>query len=464
MAEASRLPPVSAMLNLERLTALVETDEIDTVIVAFPDHYGRLHGKRFDAGFFVEETHEHGTHACDYLLTADMEMEPVAGYDYANWDLGYGDFHLVPDMATMRRADWLPGSAIVICDVVDPETHEPVGVAPRTVLKNQIERAAEAGFMLKAASELEYFVFEDSYRDAATAGYNDLTPVGWYREDYHLLQGGREEAYTGAVRRHLGRSGVPVESSKGEWGRGQHELNIRYAEVLTMADRHSVMKLAMKDVADVQGISVTFMAKPRSDDAGSSCHLHMSLWAGADNAFSGVGPGSSDATNEFRWFLGGLMAQLPELMVCFAPTVNSYKRFEDGSWAPTRIAWSHDNRSAAFRVVGSDRSRRIECRVPGADCNPYLAYAAALAAGLSGIAARREPPEPFSGDGYSDVDLPSLPSSLRDATDRFERSEFARSAFGEEAHSHYAHFFRSEQEAFDREVTDWERRRYFERI
>ncbi len=453
------------MLTPAQLQEHVSADEIDTVIVAFSDHYGRLHGKRFDAEFFVEQAAEHGTHGCDYLLTVDMEMEPVPGYEYANWELGYGDFHMVPDLSTLRVANWLEGSAIVLCDLEDDATHEPVAVAPRSILRRQVDRLAAMGYRAEAASELEYYLYKDSYEDAAERRYADLKPAGWYIEDYHLLQGAREEPYTRAVRRHLSRSGIPVENSKGEWGRGQHEVNIRYCDVLEMADRHSLMKLCMKDIAEAQGVSVTFMAKPDAGEAGSSCHLHTSLWSEGGNAFPGshrLGPVSG--SDEFRWFLGGWMERLPDLLVFFAPTVNSYKRFQDGSWAPTRIAWSYDNRTAGFRVVGSDQSLRIECRVPGADVNPYLAYAAVLAAGIDGIERQVEPPDIFEGDVYQAGDLPRVAHTLRDALADFATSEFAPQAFGEDVHRHYSHFFQVEQRAYDNAVTDWERWRYFERI
>ena len=453
------------LLSIDELRNLVEADEIDTVVVGFTDHYGRLHGKRFDAGFFLEDVHSAGTHACSYLLTVDMEMEPVPGFSYANWEKGYGDFHMVPDMATLRLADWLPRTAVVLCDLHDTTTHEPVAVAPRSILRRQLERAAAMGYSAQAASELEYFIFEDGYRAAAEAGYANLRPVGWYIEDYHLLQGTREEPYNGAVRRHLARSGIPVETSKGEWGRGQHEMNIRYAEVLEMADRHVLMKQCMKETADALGLSITFMAKPHADEAGSSCHIHVSLWRDDTNAFPGeIAIGPLEVSDEFRWFLGGWMDKVAELIVLFAPTINSYKRFQDESWAPTRIAWSSDNRTAGFRIVGSGPSLRIECRIPGADVNPYLAYAAMLAAGLDGIENQIEPPEIFEGDVYAAGELPAVPATLRDGVALFAKSEFAMKALGADVHEHYRHFFEVELAAYDNAVTDWERQRYFERI
>ena len=453
------------MLTLEVLTAKVEAEEIETVILAFPDHYGRLMGKRVDAEFFLNEAARQGTHACNYLLTVDMEMEPVAGYRFANWELGYGDFHLAPDMKTLRDASWLDKTALVICDLEDEASHQPVDVAPRSILRRQLQRAAALGYEVNAASELEYYIYEDSYRQAHDQGYADLSPMGWYLEDYHLLQGTREEPFTAAARYHLKHSGIPVENSKGEWGMGQHELNIRYADLLSMADRHVVMKHCLKEIADGLGSSVTFMAKPQAGQAGSSCHIHLSLFDGESNAFAGdkaLGPVA--ASDVFRWFLGGWMARLQDMMVFYAPTINSYKRYEDGSWAPTRIAWSYDNRTAGFRVVGKGESLRIECRVPGADCNPYLAYAAALASGLDGIANQIEPPELFEGDIYAARHLPRVPYTLEEALDNFESSDFAKKAFGADVTEHYSHFYRSEIESFRSAVTDWERKRYFERI
>ena len=452
-------------LGLDALASLVQAGEVDTVLVVFTDLYGRFMGKRFDAGFFLEQVARDGTHACDYLLTVDMEMEPVPGYAFANWELGYGDVHVVPDLATLRRASWLDRTALVLCDLVAERTHAPVAQGPRSILKRQVEAAREAGYAVAAASELEFYAFEDGYRSAAEKGYAGLTSTGWYLEDYHVLQATRLEKLNAEVRRHLRDSGVPVESTKGEWGLGQHELNVRYGEAIEMADRHSILKQCTKEVADRLGMSVTFMAKLAQDRAGSSCHVHLSLWRGGTNAFAGDRElGAIRCSDVFRWFLGGWIARVPDVMVCYAPTVNSYKRYQAASWAPTRLAWSHDNRTAGFRIVGSGASLRIECRIPGADANPYLAFAAAIASGLDGVAAKTEPPPMFSGDAYSARDLPRVPATLRDATELFAASEFAHRAFGADVVEHYAHFFRSEQAAYDAAVTDWERKRYFERI
>ncbi|MCC6539335.1 MAG: glutamine synthetase [Bryobacterales bacterium] len=442
---------MTGKLTLSELKARARRGEIETVIAAFTDHYGRLLGKRFSAAFFLEEVAGHGTHACDYLLTTDMEMNPVAGYSFANWELGYGDFHLVPDLPTLHVASWLDKTALVHCNV------EGVDEAPRSILRGQIEAAAKAGYGAMAATELEYYAYRNSYRDAAKTGYAQLEPLGHYLEDYHLLQGARSEFYTAAVRRHLEASGIPVENSKGEWGLGQHEVNVRYAEVLAMADRHMSFKQCCKELADALGISVTFMPKPFEGQAGSSCHIHLSLWKGRRNVFA-------NDSDLFRWFLGGWIQHAPEFMVFYAPTINSYKRYEDMSWAPTRLAWSRDNRTAGFRVVGHGASQRIECRIPGADANPYLALAASLASGLDGIRRRIEPPPVFEGDVYAAQHLPRVPYSLGEAVELFAGSAFVEETLGKKVAAHYTHFYRSEARAFGKAVTDWERKRYFERI
>ena len=453
------------ILTLNSLKQLVDNEEITTVIVAFTDHYGRLLGKRYDADFFLESVIDDGAHACDYLLTTDMEMEPVQGYQSANWELGYGDFHLEPDFGTLRKADWLPQTAIVLCDIRDINDHQPVFTAPRSVLRNQIAQLNELGFQSSAASELEYYLFENDFREANELKYDDLKPAGWYLEDYHILQGTRTEFFTAAARRHLKNSGIPVENSKGEWGLGQHELNVRYALTLEMADRHVIFKQCMKELADQLGVSVTFMAKFHEERAGSSCHIHISLWKQGQNIFVGdKAYGPVKGSDEFGWFLGGWMKYAADVMPFYAPTINSYKRFVDASWAPTRIAWSRDNRTAGFRVVGEGKGLRIECRIPGADCNPYLAFAAALACGIQGIKEKITPPECFTGDVYAAKELPMVPMTLKEATLRFKQSNFAKSAFGEKVHQHYTHFFETEIKAYESSVTDWERKRYFEQI
>jgi glutamine synthetase len=448
--------------KIRELEQQVQMGAVDTVIAAFTDNYGRLMGKRFDADFFLQSTATGGAHACNYLLAVDMEMEPTPGYKFANWELGYGDVHLVPDLNTLKILSWQEKTAFVHCDLQDEKTHSPITVAPRSILQKQLQNAMEQGFEVLGASELEYYAYRETYKKAAKKGYADLEPMGWYLEDYNLLQGTRQEFFTREVRHHLKATGFAVESSKGEWGLGQHEVNVKYSEVLQMADNHALLKQCMKELADQTQVSVTFMAKPHHGQAGSSCHIHLSLRKDGQNAFAAQD--TDDGTAEFRWFLGGWMAHAAEMMVFYAPTINSYKRFEDMSWAPTRIAWSRDNRTAGFRVVGSGQALRIECRIPGADANPYLAFAASIASGIDGIRNKIEPPPIFEGDVYAARTLPRVPYTLEHAVDLFENSDFAKAQFGPDVVEHYAHFYRNEQRAFERVVTDWERRRYFERI
>jgi glutamine synthetase len=456
---------VKGMLTLDELKKKVASEEIETVITAFTDHYGRMMGKRYDAEFFLESVVKGGTHACNYLLTTDMEMEPVPGYDFANWELGYGDFHLVPDMKTLRQASWLEATALVICQVYSDKTHDLVTEAPRSLLSKQIKQLASLGFESKAATELEYYLFENDYRSANETGYSKMIPAGWYLEDYHIMQGSRTEEFTAAARKHLKYSGVPVENSKGEWGLGQHELNVQYAETLDMADRHVVYKQCLKELADSMGISVTFMAKFHEDRAGSSSHVHISLWKDGKNLFVGNEDyGPVKASKEFGYFLAGWIKYVPDVMVFYAPTINSYKRFVDGSWAPTRMAWSKDNRTAGFRIVGEGNSLRIECRIPGADCNPYLTLAASLASGLKGMKEKLTPEKCFEGDIYAAAHLPMVPRTLKEAVELFKKSTFTKEAFGEEVVKHYAHFYETEVADHEKAVSDWERKRYFERI
>lgn len=452
------------MLSLDELAELVERGEIETVLAGFPDMYGRLMGKRINGGFFLEQTADGGMHACDYLLACDMEMAVIPGYRYTSWETGYGDFHCVPDLATLRRAAWLPKTALVICDLFDHHKN-PVEVSPRRMLQRQLKRAKEAGFTVMGGTEIELYVFDDSFAEARSKSYHDLRPMGPYNEDYHILQGTKEEELIGAIRRHLDQSGVPIEFSKGEAGLGQQEINLRYSEALAQADRNVIYKHAAKEIAWAQGKSVTFMAKWDEKHTGSSAHVHLSLW---DEDGRSVFPGDQkigpvEGSNVFRWFLGGWMKHARALAACYAPYVASYKRYQARSWAPTAIAWSYDNRTAGFRVVGRGPSLRIECRIPGADANPYILYAAALAAGLDGIRNKIEPPDVFQGDIYSAAELPKVPGTLREAIAELERSDMAKEAFGEDVFEHYLHFLRTEQRKFDEVVTCWERSRYFER-
>ncbi len=454
-------------LTLAQLRAEVESGAIETVITALPDLYGRLVGKRITGHFFLDEVVTHGMHVCDYLLACDMEMDPTPGYAYASWETGYGDLHAVPDLETLRRAAWLPRSALVLCDAWRDQA--PVSVAPRNVLGRQLARATERGLHPHMGSELEFFLFRDDYDAARRKGYAELVHSGGYVEDYHVLSSTFAEPVIGAIRRAMDESAVPVEFSKGEWGPGQHEINLRFAPALEMADRHVVYKQAAKEIAQQQGCSLTFMAKFDQRLAGSSLHVHSSLWR-SDGAPAFGEPGAPldgapvTAPDLFRYWLGGQLAHARELALLLAPTVNSYKRYQAGTFAPTGIAWSYDNRTAGFRVVGRGPSLRVECRIPGADANPYLAYAALIAAGLDGIERRMDPGPAFRGDVYRAAGLPRIPRSLPEAIHAFEESRFAREAFGDDVVDHLLHFARTEQAGFEQVVTDFERRRYFERI
>jgi len=457
------------MLREAELREMVKRGEIETVLTVFPDLYGRLVGKRINARYFCDDILTHGMHACDYLLACDMEMDPVPGYRFASWADGYGDVRCIPDLGTLRRATWLDRTALVLCDVHDAENDAPVSVAPRTMLRRQMERAVAAGVRPMGASELEFFVLRETYESAQRKGFENLEPFGWYVEDYHSLQGTKVESLIGAIRHHLDASGVPVEFSKGEWGPGQHEINVRYCDFFEMADRHAIYKQIAKEVAMQQGLAVTFMAKLDERYAGSSMHVHSSLWSpGAPKPlFASAGsPSNGDLTNlpeSFRWWLGGLMHHARASTLMFAPNVNSYKRFRAGSFAPTGIAWSYDNRTAGFRIVGRGPSLRVECRIPGADANPYLVFAATVAAGLDGLANHIEPPPMFRGDVYAAKDVARVPETLPEAIAEFEGSEFFRTAFGAEVVEHLVHFARTEQRKFDEVVTAWERRRFLER-
>jgi glutamine synthetase len=455
------------MMTRAELEEAIRAGEIETVLTVLPDMYGRLMGKRITGHYFLEQVADQGMHACDYLLACDMEMDPVPGYRFTNWETGYGDFHCIPDFATLRQAAWLPKTALVFCNLFHEKTHAPIEVAPRRILQKQLERASAAGFRILGGSEIELYLFDESYDTARDKNYHGLKTLGSYVEDYHIFQGTKEEGLVGAIRRGLDGSGVPIEFTKGEWGPGQQEINLKYSEALTQADRNVLYKHAAKEIAHAQGKAVTFMAKWDENLAGSSMHVHLSLWdaEGQQNLFAGeTAFGPVSCSDRFRWFLGGWMRHMQELTAFCAPYVASYKRYQAGSFAPTTIAWSHDNRTAGFRVVGHGSSLRIECRIPGADANPYLVYAAAVAAGLEGIEQQIEPPPVFEGDIYQAQDLPRVPASLRDAIAALEGSALARRAFGEEVVEHYLHFFRTEQRKFDAVVTDWEKRRYFERV
>jgi glutamine synthetase len=442
------------VLNLDDLRSEVESGAIDTVVVAFTDMQGRLMGKRLHAGFFLDEAVEHGVEGCNYLLALEMEMDPVPGYEIASWERGYGDFRLAPDMATLRRIPWLEASALVLCDVLWHDG-SPVGPSPRQVLAGQVERARKLGFEAMFGSELEFFLFKESYADAHAKHYRDLTPSVPYILDYHVLATSYDEPLIRQIRNGMQAAGIQVESSKGEAWAGQHEINFRYSDALTMADNHVVYKNGAKEIAHLNGCSLTFMAKPDHAWVGSSCHVHGSLWRDDENAFAGE-------SETFRQFLAGWIAGARELAVFLAPNINSYKRYAAGSWAPTTLAWGYDNRTCGFRVVGQGAGARVETRIPGADVNAYLAFAALLAAGLHGIEQGLEPPAVFEGNAY-ESDVERFPSSLREAIAELESGSIARAAFGNEVVDHYLNYASTEQRLFDQVVTCYERERLFER-
>lgn len=448
-------------MKLPTLKSKVTRGEIDTVITVFPDVFGRLVGKRFAAGYFLKEVASQGTHGCNYLLTVNIEMDPMDGFKLANWEQGFGDFELRPDLETLREIPWQPGAAMVLCDLMHHD-HAPVQEAPRSVLRRQVAALQRRGFKSYVASELEFFLFNQSFHDAFKAEYRNLIPSSDYRIDYHTMQPAQEEMLLRSVRKGMTAARVPVESSKGEWGRGQHEINFVYDEPLPMADMHVLFKQGLKEMVSQHGKCVTFMAKPWAAEVGSSCHLHTSLWGRGRNLFWDTKRHAGSIL--FRQFLGGLMKYAPELCLLFAPTINSYKRYQSASWAPTRMAWSLDNRTVGFRVVGRGNSYRIENRMPGADANPYLAFAATLAAGMAGLEEKLDCGEDYHGNAYVDEHLRALPRTLREAADLLDGSKLARTALGSDVVDFYVHTARLEVQAFDDAVTDWERARYFERI
>jgi glutamine synthetase len=448
------------MLSLDDLRKEGEEGTIDTVVTAFTDMQGRLFGKRIEIDYFLEEAVSHGVEGCNYLLALDMEMEPVPGYEMANWEKGYGDFGIAPDMSTLRRIPWLDRTAMVLADVVEHDG-SPVEPSPRQILIAQFERAAEMGLTPYAASELEFYLYKESYAEAWEKGFNDLTPTIPYILDYHILATTMDEQYLGAIRRGMQGAGIPVEFSKGEAWYGQHEVNFRYADAVTAADRHTIYKNGVKEIAFLNDISASFMAKPSEKDIGSSCHLHQSL-VDSDGKPVFV-DGDGEETDAFMHFLGGMRNHVKELALFIAPSINSYKRYAAESWAPTSVSWGRDNRTCGFRVVGHGASRRVECRIPGADANPYLAFAALLAAGLDGIEQGTDPGPELKGNAYEAGEAEPFPSSLREAKELWDGSDFVRSAFGEAVQKHYSNYARYEQQEFDQVVTDYERRRMFER-
>ncbi|GAA2456471.1 glutamine synthetase family protein [Streptomyces lavendulocolor] len=453
---ADRKPP----LDVEELRALVASGEIDTVVLAFPDMQGRLQGKRFAAPFFLDEVLEHGTEGCNYLLAVDVELNTVDGYDMSSWAKGYGDFAMRPDLSTLRRVPWNEGTAMLVADLAWNDG-SPVVAAPRQVLRHQLERLAAHGFTAHVGTELEFIVFKDTYEQAWNADYRDLTPANQYNIDYSILGTGRIEPLLRRIRNDMAAAGLTVESAKGECNPGQHEIAFKYDEALVTCDQHAIYKTGAKEIASQEGVSLTFMAK-YNEREGNSCHIHLSLQdADGRNVMAGDGPGGMSRV--MRHFLAGQLAALRDFSLLYAPNINSYKRFQPGSFAPTAVAWGHDNRTCSLRVVGHGRSMRFENRLPGGDVNPHLAVAGLVAAGLHGIEQELELPEPCDGNAYTG-DYAHVPTTLREAADLWENSPIARAAFGDEVVAHYRNMARVELEAFDAAVTDWELRRSFERL
>lgn len=444
---------------------LVKDGEIDTVLVVFPDMQGRFMGKRVMGEFFLNDVlSDEGMHACNYLLTVDVDMEPLPGYRFANWDKGYGDFACVPDLDTLRVVPWLERTALVICDLLTEEG-EVIDVAPRQILKRQIERARERGINFMVGSELEFYLFKDSFEEATRKDFKGLVPHSDYIEDYHILQTTKDEYLIRQIRNGMQAAAVPVEFSKGEFGRGQHEINLVYADALEMADRHTIYKNGVKEIAALNDRAVTFMAKFSMEEAGSSFHLHSSLWdSEKGHALDWDEDDPEHMSETFRHYLGGLIATGRELSWMFAPYVNSFKRYQPESWAPTALVWGRDNRTCGFRIVGHGHSFRVESRIPGADANPYLAFAATIAAGLHGIENRIEPPPAYEANAYEAEDVARVPWNIVEAIDELQESEVAKKAFGDEVHHHLVNTAKQEWARFNQTVTDWELRRNFERI
>jgi len=449
-------------VNVEALREAIRMHEIDTVVVAMTDMQGRLQGKRFHARYFLDEVVPHATEACAYLLAVDTEMNTVDGYEIASWASGYGDFVLAPDLATLRVTGWQPGTALVLADV-EALDGSPVRVSPRQVLRAQLDKSGALGWTALAGTELEFIVFEGGYEQAWDQGYRGLTPANRYNADYSVLGTGRIEPLLRDIRNSMADAGLYVESAKGECNPGQHEIAFKYTDALTTADQHSIYKTGAKEIASAHGYALTFMAKPNAAE-GNSCHIHLSFRGAADDepVMAGDGPHGLSPTGES--IIAGMLAGLRELTLLFAPTINSYKRYAAGSFAPTAVAWGPDNRTCALRLVGHGPSLRIECRVPGGDVNPYLALAGLIAAALHGVDGSLGLAEPVTGNAYEMAGLPRVPASLNEALELWVASPLARTAFGADVVDHYANMARVEIAAYASAVTDWELRRYFERI
>jgi glutamine synthetase len=449
------------MLSLTELEELIAVGDIDTVIVAFADMQGRLTGKRVSARLFTQEVAKHGAECCNYLLAVDVDMNTVGGYAISSWDTGYGDMVMTPDFSTLRRIPWLPGTALVIADL-SSDDGAPVTAAPRSILRSQIDRLSERGLVPYAGTELEFMVFDDTYRRAWAKGYRGLTPATDYNVDYAMLASTRMEPLLRDIRLGMIGAGMYCEGVKGECNLGQQEIAFRYDHALVTCDNHTIYKNGAKEIADQHGKSITFMAK-FDEREGNSCHIHISLRGQDGGAVFADAGAEHQMSPLFRSFVAGQLATLRELALFYAPNINSYKRFVDGSFAPTAVAWGMDNRTCALRVVGHGHGMRMECRAPGGDVNQYLAVAALIAGGLHGIEQHLELPDPLGGNAY-ESGAERLPTTLAEAAALFADSKVAREAFGEDVVEHYLNNARVELAAFNSTVTDWERVRGFERL
>lgn len=448
-------------LDLPTLRAEIEAGRLDTVIVAMTDMQGRLQGKRLHGRFFLDQVAHHGTEGCSYLLAVDVDMNTVDGYRMASWHSGYGDFVMRPDLTSLRRVPWHPGTTMVLADVTWEDGTEVVA-SPRQVLKAQLARLTGAGLRAFAGTELEFITFADSYEQAWAKGYRDLTPANQYNVDYSILGTSRIEPLLRRIRMAMSGAGMYVESVKGECNHGQHEIVFRYADALKACDDHVVYKTGAKEIAAQDGVAITFMAKYDQRE-GNSCHIHLSL-RGTDGALVMADDADPEGLSELgRSFIAGQIAHMRDLSLLFAPNINSYKRFVPGSFAPTAIKWGRDNRTCALRLVGHGESLRLENRAPGGDVNPYLAVAAMVAAGLAGIEQGLALEPAIAGNAYQ-VQTDRLPDNLTTSLELWERSEFVAATFGEEVQQHYANMARIELQAFGEAVTDWERYRGFERL
>ncbi|WP_422752831.1 glutamine synthetase family protein [Micromonospora sp. WMMD708] len=451
-----------APLTLEQLRVAVAEGEIDTVVLALTDMQGRLQGKRFHAPFFLDQVVANGSEGCNYLLAVDVDMNTVDGYAMSSWERGYGDFAMRPDLSTLRRMPWQPGSALLLADLEWLDGSGPVVASPRQILRRQLDRLADHGLTAYAGTELEFVLYRDSYEEAWRRGYRDLTPANQYNVDYSLLGTARVEPLLRRIRTEMAGAGLTPESAKGECNLGQHEIAFRYDEAVACADHHVIYKNGAKEIAAQEGVSITFMAKPNARE-GNSCHIHFSLRdVDGRSALLGDGPAQLSVTGQR--VLAGLLATMREMSVLFAPNINSYKRYQPGSFAPTALRWGTDNRTCALRLVGHGQGMRVENRVPGADVNPYLAIAALVAGAVHGIEQELELADECTGNAYDDPAAERVPATLRDALTLWQHSEIARAAFGDEVHAHYANLAQVELAAFDAAVTDWELTRGFERL